>query len=31
VGAKLEVFVREEPGELRRLPDEEIGLPLLDL
>ena len=31
VGATLEVFVREEPGELRRLPDEEIGLPLLDL
>lgn len=30
-GATLEVFVREEPGELRRKEDREIGLPLLDL
>ena len=31
VGPTLELFVREEPGILGRLPDEEIGLPLLDL
>ncbi|MGH2693101.1 MAG: PPC domain-containing DNA-binding protein [Actinomycetota bacterium] len=30
-GATLEVFVREEPGELRRTPDAAAGLPLLDL
>jgi hypothetical protein len=30
-GATLEVFVREEPGELRRTPDPAAGLPLLDL
>jgi predicted DNA-binding protein with PD1-like motif len=31
VGATLELFVREETGLLHRLPDEEIGLDLLDL
>lgn len=31
VGPTLELFVREEPGELRRLQDDEIGLALLDL
>jgi predicted DNA-binding protein with PD1-like motif len=31
VGATLELFVREEPGELRRVPDPGAGLPLLDL
>jgi uncharacterized protein len=31
VGPTLELFVREEPGELLRLQDEEIGLALLDL
>ncbi len=31
VGATLELFVREEPGVLTRLPDEDVGLPLLDL
>jgi predicted DNA-binding protein with PD1-like motif len=31
VSATLELFVREEPGELRRVPDEHVGLPLLDL
>jgi predicted DNA-binding protein with PD1-like motif len=30
-GATLEVFVLEVPGELRRVPDEATGLPLLDL
>lgn len=30
-GATLEIFVREEPGELRRVPDPSTGLPLLDL
>jgi predicted DNA-binding protein with PD1-like motif len=30
-GATLEIFVREEPGELRRSDDPEVGLPLLDL
>jgi hypothetical protein len=30
-GATLEIFVREEPGELRRVPDAVAGLPLLDL
>jgi hypothetical protein len=30
-GATLEIFVREEPGELRRAPDPVAGLPLLDL
>ncbi len=30
-GATLEIFVREEPGELRRVPDPDAGLPLLDL
>ena len=29
--ATLEIFVREEPGELRRVPDPDAGLPLLDL
>ena len=31
VGATVELFVREEPDPVRRLPDEEIGIPLLDL
>jgi predicted DNA-binding protein with PD1-like motif len=31
VGGTLEIFVREEPGELRRRDDPESGLPLLDL
>jgi predicted DNA-binding protein with PD1-like motif len=31
VGPTLELFVREEPGELRRLLDEDIGLALFDL
>ena len=31
VGATVEMFVREEPGPLRRLPDEAVGIPLLDL
>jgi hypothetical protein len=31
VGATLELFVREEPGELRRVADAHVGLPLLDL
>jgi predicted DNA-binding protein with PD1-like motif len=31
VSATLELFVREEPGVLTRLPDEGVGLPLLDL
>lgn len=30
-GATLEIFVREEAGELRRVPDPDAGLPLLDL
>jgi predicted DNA-binding protein with PD1-like motif len=30
-GATLEIFVREEPGEPRRVPDPNAGLPLLDL
>jgi predicted DNA-binding protein with PD1-like motif len=30
-GATVELFVREEPGELRRVPDPDAGLPLLDL
>ncbi|MGH2710887.1 MAG: PPC domain-containing DNA-binding protein [Actinomycetota bacterium] len=30
-GATLEIFVREEPGELRRVPDPAAGLPLLEL
>ena len=30
-GATIEIFVREEPGELRRVPDPGAGLPLLDL
>jgi predicted DNA-binding protein with PD1-like motif len=30
-GATLEVFVLEVPGELRRVPDDATGLPLLDL
>jgi predicted DNA-binding protein with PD1-like motif len=30
-GATLEIFVMEVPGELRRSPDEETGLPMLDL
>jgi uncharacterized protein len=30
-GATLEIFVREEPGELRRVQDPVAGLPLLDL
>ena len=30
-GATMEIFVREEPGELRRVPDPNAGLPLLDL
>jgi len=30
-GATLELFVREEPGELRRAADPDVGLPLLDL
>jgi predicted DNA-binding protein with PD1-like motif len=30
-GATLEIFVREEPGELRRIPDPTAGLPLLEL
>ena len=30
-GATVELFVREEPGELRRVPDPGAGLPLLDL
>ena len=30
-GATMEIFVREEPGELRRVPDPAAGLPLLDL
>ncbi len=31
VGATLEVFIREEPGELHRSLDPSVGLPLLDL
>jgi predicted DNA-binding protein with PD1-like motif len=31
VGATLELFVVDLPGELRRAPDEATGLPLLDL
>jgi predicted DNA-binding protein with PD1-like motif len=31
IGATFEIFVREEPGELRRVPDPGAGLPLLDL
>jgi predicted DNA-binding protein with PD1-like motif len=31
VGATLEVFLLETPGEVARQMDEEIGLPLLDL
>ena len=31
VGATMELFVDEEPGELRRVPDPGAGLPLLDL
>ena len=30
-GATAEIFVREEPGELNRVPDPNAGLPLLDL
>lgn len=30
-GATLEIFVLEVPGELRRLPDQATGLPLIDL
>ena len=30
-GATLEIFVREEPGELSRTPVPGVGLPLLDL
>jgi predicted DNA-binding protein with PD1-like motif len=30
-GATLEIFIREEPGELRRVPDPVAGIPLLDL
>ena len=30
-GGTLEIFVREEPGELRRKDDPGSGLPLLDL
>lgn len=30
-GATMEIFVREEPGELRRVAEQHAGLPLLDL
>ena len=31
ISATLELFIDEEPGELRRVPDPGAGLPLLDL
>ncbi len=31
VGATLEIFVRETPEPLRRVPDPQAGIPLLDL
>ncbi len=30
-GATIELFIRKEPGELLRVPDENAGLPLLDI
>ena len=30
-GATMEIFIRQEPGEFRRVPDENAGLPLIDL
>ena len=30
-GATLEIFIRQEPGEFRRVTDDAVGIPLIDL